>query len=140
MKSISLFILFLLLISCAAQKVYISVSESDPKKPMADPSVLNETVDLSIVDLKPVILKRAVPYYPQEARQNKVEGRVVVEVVIDEKGEVIFAHILESIPELDESAKHTAMYCLFKPAFYKGKPVKVKMALSFDYALQNQVQ
>jgi TonB family protein len=44
------------------------------------------------------------PVYPESARQNGVEGTVVVEVVVDREGNVVSARVIRSIPPLDQAA------------------------------------
>jgi len=37
----------------------------------------------------PKILERVMPVYPTEAKDQKIQGRVILEAVINEKGEVV---------------------------------------------------
>ena len=49
-----------------------------------------------ITDVKPI--------YPNDAQASRVQGVVVVEVIIDELGIIANARILQSVPSLDEAA------------------------------------
>jgi len=106
----------------------------------------NETIELQIesdsvhfyfaVDEKPEIIEYSTPDYPASVRKEKIEGIVVVTVTIDKQGNVINAKIFKSIPELDPYALEAAKEFKFKPARQRGKLVKVKMNVPFDFKLK----
>lgn len=70
---------------------------------------------------KPIFLSR--PVYPQDAFVEKLEGTVLLEILIDERGRVVRAHVLRSIPQLDAAAVEAVRSWLFVPAFHAGSPV-----------------
>jgi periplasmic protein TonB len=74
-------------------------------------------------DRPPRPLRMPKPIYPQEAFVRKVEGTVLLEIVIDETGRVSRARVLASVPLLDEAALATVRTWLFLPAVHQGRPV-----------------
>ena len=74
-------------------------------------------------DQPPRLLKQTKPQYPQEAFIKKIEGTVVLEILIDAAGRVAQARILHSIPALDEAARQTVLQWVFAPAVKHGRPV-----------------
>jgi protein TonB len=70
---------------------------------------------------KPVKITR--PQYPQEAFVKKIEGTVLVEIMIDSSGRVVRARILQSVPMLDAAAIQTVYQWVFQPAVKRGRPV-----------------
>jgi len=88
------------------------------------------------VQEKPVLLKQALPHYPEIARKVGVEGIVVVKVLIDKKGNVEKAEIFKSVPALDDAALKAAKKCTFKPAKQRLKPVKVWMKIPYKFKLK----
>ncbi len=96
----------------------------------------DSTFEFFSVEQKPVILHKGAPYYPEIARKAGVEGTVVIDILIDENGDVEKAEIFKSVPELDEAAREAALKCKFKPAKNNGKAVKVKMKVPFKFKLQ----
>ncbi len=74
-------------------------------------------------DSPPRPIKITRPQYPQEAFINKVEGTVVVEILIDTQGRVARARVIHSVPLLDEAALETAYQWTFRPAVKGGQPV-----------------
>lgn len=74
-------------------------------------------------DAGPRLLRQTRPQYPQEAFVKKVEGTVLVEILIDVSGHVTRTRVLQSIPLLDEAARVTVMEWAFQPAMKHGRPV-----------------
>ncbi len=95
-----------------------------------------EVFEFYAVSEKPEIIHKETPKYPDLARRAGIEGRVTVEVTISEKGDVITARVVKSIPMLDEAALDAAKKCTFKPAKQRDKFVKVKMFIPFDFRLR----
>ena len=74
-------------------------------------------------DKPPKRIKMTSPQYPKEAYAEKIEGTVVVEILIDARGRVHARRILASIPALDAAAVETVKQWVFSPATRKGRPV-----------------
>ncbi len=74
-------------------------------------------------DKPPKPLKMTRPQYPKAAFDAKIEGTVVVEILIDEKGRVHPQRVLTSIPALDAAAIATVKEWVFSPATKKGHAV-----------------
>jgi len=76
-------------------------------------------------------------YYPEISKRAGIEGRVTVEAVIDEKGNVISITVLKSVfSQLDEIALNAVKETKFLPGKQRGKPVKVKIAIPIDFKLK----
>ncbi|NPB03234.1 MAG: energy transducer TonB [Thermotogae bacterium] len=89
------------------------------------------------VDEPPEVKVNVQPEYPEIARQAGLEGKVLVEAVIDENGNVINARIQYSDNEIFNEAALAAMRKMkFKPAKQKGIPVKVKIIQPFIFKLR----
>ena len=74
-------------------------------------------------DSAPRPIKITRPQYPQEAFVKKVEGTVVVEILIDSTGRVVRARVIQSVPMLDAAALQTVYQWIFHPAVKRGRPV-----------------
>lgn len=79
------------------------------------------------------VRKRVEPVYPVEAKEQGVEGAVVVEVSLDEKGNVFNAHALTGHSLLREAAVEAVKKWKFKQARIWGKPVKVTGAVTIYF-------
>lgn len=74
--------------------------------------------------------------YPQEARDEGIEGRVIVQFIVDEEGSVTDPIIVKGIdPRLDEAALQATAAAEFLPGRQRGEPVKVKMSLPITFRL-----
>jgi len=107
----------------------------DPSSLLGDgvSDIMNE----SSVDVKPQVVSRGPISYPQSAKKKNIKGYVVVNLLINEEGEVEVSQILESEPSsiFDSSVLHGVKEWRFSPAIYKGNPVKmwVKQKIRFDF-------
>ena len=74
-------------------------------------------------DQPPRPIKITKPDYPPEAFIKKIEGTVVVEVLIDATGRVVRARVIQSVPLLDAAALQNVYRYVFAPALKQGRPV-----------------
>ena len=77
-------------------------------------------------DQPPKLIKLTKPQYPQDAFVKKVEGTVVLEIVIDITGRVVHARVVQSIPLLDAAALQTVYQWVFQPALKHGRAVPTR--------------
>jgi len=63
------------------------------------------------------------PSYPRWAFQSRIEGTVLVEILIDEHGRVAHAAVRRSIPALDLAALRCVKTWSFEPALRDGRAV-----------------
>ena len=73
------------------------------------------------------------PVFPQEARRQKVSGKVNVRVIVDENGKVTSAHAVDGPPALREAAEAAARLATFAPTTKDGITVKVAGTLTYDF-------
>lgn len=72
--------------------------------------------------------------YPEEAKENEIEGVVKVLTSIDRDGEVLDAQVVEGIGYgCDEAARLAIFYHRFKPGLIKGQRVKVQMEIPIEF-------
>lgn len=78
--------------------------------------------------------------YPREAVQNGVQGRVLVDFIINEKGEVGDVRVIKGVSEaLDaEAVRVISASPNWRPARMKGKKVKCEMSLYVDFKLEKR--
>jgi TonB family protein len=69
------------------------------------------------------ILSKPVPIYTQEARTQKIEGEVLLEVVFEATGKIHVVKVVRGLGHgLDDAAVHAAEQMRFKPAMKDGQP------------------
>jgi periplasmic protein TonB len=74
-------------------------------------------------DQPPRPIKITKPQYPQDAFVKKIEGTVILEILIDAGGSVARARVTQSIPALDQAAIQCVYQWRFSPAIKNGRPV-----------------
>ena len=75
------------------------------------------------------------PVYPAIARGARVQGTVVVEVVVGPSGDVDQTRVVRSIPILDEAAVSAVRRWKYKPTVIDGTAVPVTMAVRVTFTL-----
>ena len=80
---------------------------------------------LTDIDVPPRILRAVLPSYPFEAAEQKIEGRVVVKMVVTKEGTAAEPVVINSSPEgiFDASAIEAVKKYSFAPAKLNGKAV-----------------
>ena len=75
------------------------------------------------------------PVYPPELRTSRVEGTVVVSVLVDEDGTVVQAEALTGPKALRDAAAEAARQAKFSPTRLSGCPVKVSGVVTYNFVL-----
>lgn len=76
--------------------------------------------------------------YPEEARNIGIEGKIFVEFIIDERGDIGHVKILRSVdPHLDQEALRVVQKLprMARPAYMNGKPARIKFVLPINARL-----
>jgi TonB family protein len=85
-------------------------------------------------NLRPTLLYTEKPKYTEEARQNKVQGTVVLSVVFTADGRIADIRVVRSLPDgLTEKAIEAAQRIRFRPAVRNGVPVSVRTNMEFSF-------
>lgn len=85
----------------------------------------------------PQLVSSPPPTYSEEGRKAKIEGSVVLILIVDEKGNPTNVRVVSRLGMgLDEKAVEAVRGWRFEPAFGKdGKPVAKKIAVEVDFRL-----
>lgn len=73
------------------------------------------------------------PYYPLQAIQSRLFGQIRVEVIADEKGDVIYARPFNNKPFLTQVARKAACVSRFSKLIYDGEAVKFKRTIVYNF-------
>jgi periplasmic protein TonB len=84
---------------------------------------------------EPRKIRDAPVVYPDIARAAKIEGIVILEATIDERGVVTDARVLRSVPTLDQAALTALKQWRYTPTLLNGVPVRVLMTVTFRFSL-----
>jgi len=98
----------------------------------------NEVFMEAIVEEKPSVLSGPQPQYPELLRQAGIQGRVMVQAIIDTTGRAEPASlkiIASPNPGFDQSAKNYVLKALFRPARVHGRAVRVLINIPIDFKI-----
>ena len=106
------------------------------KPPMANQNNVSlnassKPISAGVLNGKAITLPK--PVYPAIARSARVTGTVIVEVIIDERGDVIEAHAVSGHTMLRPAAVEAAREAKFTPTLLAGQPVKVTGMITYDF-------
>ena len=93
----------------------------------------------AIVEEKPAVLSGPTLQYPALLRQAQIQGRVLIQAIIDTLGraEPNSVKVLQSPnPGFDQSAKTYVLNDLFRPARVHGRAVRVLLQIPVDFKLR----
>jgi protein TonB len=83
---------------------------------------------VKVFDVKPV--------YPEDARAARIQGVVILGIVIGQDGSVIETQVLRSIPALDQAAIDAVSQWLYEPTLLNGEPVEIEMNVAINFTPQ----
>ena len=84
-------------------------------------------------ELNPKAVSLPKPIYTEEAKRIKATGRIVVKVIVDENGKVVFAQAQNGPAALREAAEAAAREAIFNPVVKDGITVRVTGTLVYDF-------
>ena len=78
--------------------------------------------------------------YPEKARDNGIQGRVLIQFVVDESGHIINAKVMKGVhPELDSAALAVVKGMpKWKPGKQRGDAVRVRYIIPIRFVLDEE--
>ena len=111
----------------------VNIAE-EPPPPPPKPTPPRAPISGGVLNGKAISLPK--PAYPPIARQAHAAGTVVVQVTIDENGNVISASAVSGHPLLRAVAVAAAHGARFSPTKLSGQPVKVTGVITYNFVAQ----
>jgi len=106
----------------------------EPPPPTPTPTPAPKILRISdVLNSKALSLPR--PPYPQMAKMARVQGRVTVQVLIDETGKVLSAKAVDGPVLLIPDAQRAAYQARFSPTTINGQAVKVSGMITYNFVL-----
>jgi protein TonB len=98
-----------------------------------------DPIDVLLAEEAPAILAGPLPAYPELLRQAGIEGRVVLEAVVDTLGRVeprSIVAVTAGHPGFVAPAQRALAATLFRPARVHGRAVRVRVRVPIDFRLR----
>jgi TonB family protein len=101
--------------------------------------VSSEVFTEAVVDERPELLSAPQVVYPPLLRQANIEGRVVVQCILDTLGRAEPASVKVTKspnPGFDQEATAYVLHALFRPARVHGRAVRVLLNIPLDFKIR----
>ena len=83
------------------------------------------------------LLYKALPIYPEAAKQQGIEGPVLMQAIISKEGTVLSLSVVTTAdPELAKAAVEAVQQWRYQPTLLNGQPVEVVTTITVDFRLQ----
>ncbi|MBD3332643.1 TonB family protein [candidate division GN15 bacterium] len=97
--------------------------------------------DYASVEFRPEIVQMDRPEYPEKAKEGGIEGKVILSVLVDKKGQAAKVQVAEA-PDPDHGLAKAAVAVVkkakFKPARAEGEIVACWIYLPFEFVLADK--
>ncbi len=117
-----------------SQEAPVRVDDEEAPPPTPKPTPKPRPVSKGVINGEAISLPQ--PPYPPAAKAVRASGDVMVQVTIDEQGNVISAVATSGHPLLKQAAVDAAKRAKFKPTLLSGVPVKATGIIIYKFILQ----
>ena len=81
------------------------------------------------------VLTKFPPKYPADAKEARIQGKVVLDAIISKTGEVENLKVISGPSKLQQSALDAVRHWTYKPFIVNGDPVDVETTVTVTYTL-----
>jgi TonB family protein len=120
------------------QDVTSSTVEPDSATNSAAKAAQPETptpLEVSPDAVQALLIKRVAPVYPPLARQARIQGTVILNIVINRSGEVRDLQLYSGHPMLAPAAIEAVKQWRYRPYEQNGQPVEIKTTVQVNFTL-----
>lgn len=107
---------------------------SEKVEPETKTSTAVKTISGGVLNAKAISLPK--PAYSPIARAAKASGTVIVQVTVDENGNVVSAQAVSGHPLLQAASVAAARSAKFSPTRLSGQPVKVTGVIQYNFVAE----
>jgi TonB family protein len=103
---------------------------SDPEKP-----AFPQRIRVSSGVIGGLLLSKVNPIYPPEARDQRIQGVVLLKIIVDKAGNVSDVQLISGHPMLVPAAIEAVRQWKYKPYLLNGKPLEVDTQVQVNFTL-----
>ena len=126
-----------------APPVHTSISAVSPRESPSRASAQTEqnlfdlpgAIYVSPAEMERNLIASRVPIYPETARLEGLQGRVVAQALISKSGSVTRVHVIEGEPILRDAATEAILQRRYRPYRISGLPVDVTTSITIYFKL-----
>jgi TonB family protein len=82
-----------------------------------------------------LVLTKVQPQYPQDAKDQHIQGVVVLKVIVDKEGNVSNIQLISGHPQLAPAALEAVKQWKYRPYLLNGNPVEVDTQVQVNFTL-----
>lgn len=82
------------------------------------------------------LIRKVEPEYPELAKRARVQGVVILQVLVDEQGNVADVKIIRGHPLLNQAAVEAVKQWKYSPTLLNGEPVPVVATVTVNFVLR----
>ncbi len=82
-----------------------------------------------------LIVKKVPPEYPQDAKDQRIQGSVVLKVTVDKQGSVATVELISGHPALAPASMEAVKQWKYKPYLLNQQPVEVETQVTVNFTL-----
>ncbi len=105
------------------------------KQEKEDSPSFSSAVSVSPAEMERHLLLSRVPVYPEAARNERIEGRVVAQTLISKTGAVSRVLVIEGDSRLRNAAAEAIYKRRYRPYLVHGQPVDVATTVTVNFKL-----
>jgi TonB family protein len=127
--------------SLNSTKVARSTIKEIPKLKPQEKTESSDTIEPMSAVLRPTILYKERAKYTDQARQNEIQGTVVLNVIFRADGRITDLRVIRGLPDgLTDQAIAATQVIRFEPAIKNGQRVSVRGNLEFSFNLDKSAE
>jgi len=110
------------------------IPENYVEEPLRQPREKKKPVQLGVLDPSRLLLK-VPPVYPEHAIRTRVSGKVHLEAMIDEEGNVADIKVIEGHPLLWPAAVEAVKQWKYTPTILNGEPMQILGTIIINFKI-----
>lgn len=103
--------------------------------PSPDAKPVSRKIAISAGVAQGLLMTKVTPHYPFEAKQARIQGTVVIQIVIGTDGHVSNPRIVSGPDELQKASLEAVQQWIYRPYVLNGEPVAVDTTVNVVFSL-----
>jgi TonB family protein len=83
-----------------------------------------------------LLIHKVNPVYPMEARQERIQGTIILQAQISKEGKIVDLRLISGPPELAAAAIGAVQQWRYRPYLLEGEPVEVDTQIQVNFQLR----
>jgi TonB family protein len=112
-------------------------TELEAQVPAREAIVPQPQLKVPASEMEQRVVHKITPQYPEQARQASLQGKVVLDAVVNTDGAVVQEKFVSGPEALSQAAMDAVRWWRYKPYLINGRPATVETTVDVDFGLAN---